>query len=416
MNRMRLASCRLCGAGLSHVFVDLGMAPLSNAYLREDDLHSMEPFLPLRTYVCERCKLVQLPEVERPENIFATEYLYFSSYSESWLQHARTFADVAIKRFGLGPTSLVVELASNDGYLLQYFLEKQIPVLGVEPAENVAKVAIEERNVPTLVKFFNSEMASALVAEGKRADLIVGNNVLAHVPDLLDFVAGIKMLLSAEGVVSVEFPHLEKLIEGNQFDTIYHEHYSYFSFATARRAFETAALTVFDVEELSTHGGSLRIFARHGTNEKLPISERVHALAEREWRGGYQDMDVYRGFRDKVEAVKRDLLEFLIHAKREGKRIVGYGAPAKANTLLSYCGIREDFIDFTVDRSPHKQGRYLPGTHIPIRAPEELYRARPDYVFVMPWNLRSELLAQLKDVRTWAGKFLFAVPNVEVVA
>jgi SAM-dependent methyltransferase len=398
------------------VFVDLGMSPLSNSYLRADQLNAAEPFLPLRVYVCDGCKLVQLPEAERPEHIFAEEYLYFSSYSVSWLQHAERFAQMATERFALGPGSLVVELASNDGYLLQYFVARNVPVLGVEPAGNVAKVAVEQRKIPTVVRFFNRETAAMLAAEGKHADLIVGNNVFAHVPDLRSFVAGMKILLKPRGVVSLEFPHLEKLVLENQFDTIYHEHYSYFSLAAARRAFATAGLTVFDVEELPTHGGSLRVFARHDEDTSKPISERVLRLAEREQQSGYEELDVYLGFGKSVAKVKRDLLEFLIDAKEAGKKIVGYGAPAKGNTLLNYCGIREDFIDFTVDRSPHKQGRFLPGTHIPILAPEAIDAAKPDYVLVLPWNLRDEIVSQLSHIRAWGGKFVFPIPELQVLA
>jgi SAM-dependent methyltransferase len=408
-------TCRLCERALEHVFVDLGMSPPANSYLRESDLHSMEPFLPLRVYVCCEFKLVQLPEFEAPERIFAEEYLYFSSYSTSWLKHAESLAAMATERFGLGPKSLVVELASNDGYLLQYFLARGVPVLGIEPAANVAKVAVEERKIPTEVRFFDRDAATDLRARGKRADLIVGNNVLAHVPGLRSFVAGMKTLLQPAGVVSVEFPHLEKLVAENQFDTIYHEHYSYFSFAAARAAFATAGLTVFDVEELPTHGGSLRVFARHDEDATHPVTERVGALLDRETAGGYGNLDFYLGYRASVETVKRDLLEFLIDAKRAGKRVVGYGAPAKGNTLLNYCGIREDFLDFTVDRSPHKQGRYLPGTHIPIRAPEAIDEARPDYVLILPWNLRAEITEQLSHVRSWGCRFVVPIPKLEII-
>lgn len=406
-------SCRFCTAPLSHVFVDLGASPLANSYLEPADLRKAERFYPLCVYVCGECLLVQLPEEERPEEIFS-DYAYFSSYSESWLRHAREYAEAMISRFGLGPSHQVVEVASNDGYLLRWFVERGIQVLGIEPAGNVAQAA-EAAGIPTVVKFFGAETARHLADRGTRADLLVGNNVLAHVPDLNDFVAGLAILLAERGVLTMEFPHLLRLMEEDQFDTIYHEHYSYFSFTTVRRVFSAHGLTLFDVEELPTHGGSLRIYARHDRDDSKPVGERVQALLAREEEVGLISLDAYRSFTERVERVKRGLLRFLIQAKEEGKTVAGYGAPAKGNTLLNYCGIRTDFVDYTVDRSPHKQGRFLPGTRIPIHAPDRLRETRPDYVLILPWNLKEEIVEQMADVRSWGGKFVVAIPEVEVL-
>jgi SAM-dependent methyltransferase len=406
-------ACRFCGAPLSHVFVDLGASPLANSYLEPADLRKAERFYPLCVYVCGECLLVQLPEEERPEEIFS-DYAYFSSYSESWLRHAREYAEAMIGRFGLGPTHHVVEVASNDGYLLRWFMERGIPVFGIEPAANVA-VAAEAAGIPTLVKFFGAETARQLADRGTRADLLVGNNVLAHVPDLNDFVAGLAILLAEGGVLTMEFPHLLRLMEEDQFDTIYHEHYSYFSFTAVRRVFSAHGLTLFDVEELPTHGGSLRIYARHDRDDAKPVGDRVQNLLAREEAAGLASIDAYRSFTERVERVKRGLLRFLIQAKEEGKTVAAYGAPAKGNTLLNYCGIRTDFLDYTVDRSPHKQGRYLPGSRIPIHAPDRLRETRPDYVLILPWNLKEEIVEQMADVRSWGGKFVVAIPEVEVL-
>jgi SAM-dependent methyltransferase len=408
--------CRLCQQPLGRVFVDLGMSPLSNAFLRATDLQRMEPFFPLRVYVCDQCLLVQLPPTEKAEAIFREDYIYFSAYSQSWLAHSERYAKQMISRLGLTPKSLVMEVASNDGYLLQYFAREGIPVLGIEPSASVASVAQRERNIPTEVCFFGVETARRLAQAGKQADLIAGNNVFAHVPDVHDFVGGFPLVLAPHGVLTLEFPHLARLIESNQFDTIYQEHYSYFSFGTAVKALEAHGLSVFDVDELPTHGGSLRVYAQHRQSGRHPVSERVSALHAAERRAGLDRLEGHLGFRDKVDGVKRDLLAFLIEAKRQGKRVVGYGAPAKGNTLLNYCGVREDFLDFTVDRSPHKQGTFLPGVHIPVLAPERLDAAKPDYVLVLPWNLREELTQQLAHVRQWGGKLVFAVPKLEVVS
>jgi hypothetical protein len=410
---MREPRCRFCRAPLRDTFVDLGMSPLCESYVSAEQLDRMEAFYPLHVWVCRECLLVQLQEYVAAQDIFG-EYAYFSSYSRAWLKHAQDYTDAIVKRLHLDPSSFVVELASNDGYLLQYFVERSIPCLGVEPAANVAKAA-EQKGVATLVEFFSERTAERLAAEGKQADLVIGNNVLAQVPDLNSFVAGVRLLLKRSGTVTMEFPHLMRLVEGNQFDTIYHEHFSYFSLLAAERIFAAHGLTVFDVEELWTHGGSLRIFARHESDASRPVTQRLVALRARETEAGFARLDGYSGFEERVRETKRRLLELLIDAKRAKKRIVGYGAPGKGNTLLNYCGIRTDFVDFTVDRNPYKQGRYLPGTHIPIQAPEKLDAARPDYVLVLPWNLKDEILAQLAHVRGWGGRFILPIPEAVVV-
>jgi SAM-dependent methyltransferase len=404
--------CRLCGVPLEHVFVDLGMSPLSNAYLLPEQCGRMEPFYPLCAYVCRQCWLVQLEEFRSPEDIFS-EYAYFSSYSESWLQHAREYARAVVERFAMGPRHRVVEIGSNDGYLLRNFRDRGVPVLGIEPASNVARVA-EAQGIPTLVRFFGAALAQELAAAGQTADLLVGNNVLAHVPDLHDFVAGLKVLLGRSGVLSLEFPHLLRLMEGNQFDTIYHEHFSYFSLQTAEAALRRHGLTVFDVEELPTHGGSLRVLVGH-EEQGRPVSSRVRRLRDVEQAAGLDRMDAYTRFAETVHETKRTLLDFLIRAKRHGQAVVAYGAAAKGTTLLNYCGIRTDFIDYVVDRSPHKQGRLLPGTHIPIRSPDRIEATRPDYVLILAWNLRDEIVAQMAHVRDWGGRFVVPIPRVEVL-
>ncbi len=406
------AACRFCGASLQHTFVDLGMSPLCESYLSKDQLNQMEPFFPLHVYVCQECFLVQLEQYVSAEHIF-TEYAYFSSYADSWLQHVNAYTNKMVDRFGLNSSSMVVEVASNDGYLLQYFVEKKIPCLGIEPAANVAKVAIE-KNVPTIVEFFGEALAHKLAAEGKQADLIAGNNVLAQVPDLNDFVAGLKILLKPHGVITIEFPHLWQLMQENQFDTIYHEHFSYFSFITAEKIFAAHGMTLFDVEELPTHGGSLRIYARHTGDTSKPVGERVIELRERELKAGFDQIMHYTAFADQVEETKRKLLEFLIQAKRQGNRIVGYGAPGKGNTLLNYCGIRTDFLDFTVDRNPYKQGKFLPGTHIPIYHPDRIAEVKPDYVFILPWNFKDEIMKQMAFIRDWGGKFIVPIPEARI--
>jgi len=410
---MTQAVCRFCGAQLKLSFADLGMSPPSNSYLEAADLNRMERFYPLHAWVCEKCFLVQLEEFETPEEIFS-DYAYFSSYSDSWLAHAKAYTELMIARFGLGASSFVVEIASNDGYLLQYFVAQGVPVLGIEPAANVAAVA-EKKGVPTLVKFFGTETATELAAAGRKADLIAGNNVLAHVPDLNDFVRGMSVLLKPGGVVTMEFPHLLRLMQENQFDTIYHEHFSYFSFVVAERVFAAHGLTLFDVEEIPTHGGSLRIYARHAANAALPVSAKVTELRRREQAAGLERAETYHLFAEQVKATKRGLLKFLIAAKESGKRVVGYGAPAKGNTLLNYCGVRSDLVEYTVDRSPHKQGRFLPGVHIPIYPPERIMETRPDYVLILPWNLKDEVVAQMAAIRAWGGRFVVPIPEVSVL-
>jgi SAM-dependent methyltransferase len=407
-----MAACLFCATPLRHTFVDLGMSPLCESYLTAEQLNQMEPFYPLHVWVCEACFLVQVEEYVRPEGIF-TEYAYFSSYSDSWLAHARAYADMITSRLGLTVDSQVVEVGSNDGYLLQYFVGKGMRVLGIEPARNVAQAAIA-RGVPTLTKLFGRETAAELVAAGYQADLIAGANVLAQVPDVNDFVAGLKMLLKPAGVITIEFPHLIRLMQENQFDTIYHEHFSYFSFLTAERIFAAHGLTLFDVEELSTHGGSLRIYARHAAEVSRPVTERAIRLRSREESAGFRRLETYASFTEQVHETKRRLLEFLIGARRRGKRIAGYGAPGKGNTLLNYCGIRTDFLEYTVDRNPYKHGRFLPGTHIPIFPPERIRETQPDYVLILPWNLKDEIMDQAGYIRNWGGQFVVPIPDVKV--
>jgi SAM-dependent methyltransferase len=406
--------CRFCGHALQHTFVDLGMSPLCESYVSSEQLNGMERFYPLHVYVCGNCSLVQLQEYVTVQEIFS-DYAYFSSYSDSWLRHASNYVDQITERLGLNQHSRVIELASNDGYLLQYFVKKAIPVLGIEPARNVAEEAIR-RGVPTLVKFFGAQTARELAAEGEYADLMLANNALAQVPDLNDFVAGMKILLAPRGVVTLEFPHLMRLMDENQFDTIYHEHFSYFSFVTAEQILAAHGLTIFDVEELPTHGGSLRIYARHAANEWTATEKSVIELRECEIAAGFTRIECYSGFSEKVKETKRKLLEFLIQAKREGKSIAGYGAPGKGNTLLNYCGIRTDFLDYTVDRNIHKQGKFLPGTHIPIFHPDRIRETRPDYILILPWNLKDEIRQQMAYVREWGGKLVVPIPEVRVLS
>ncbi len=411
-NNANQACCRFCGAPLTHTLVDLGMSPLCESYVSADKVNAMEPFYPLHVYVCEKCYLVQLEEYVSREDIF-TEYAYFSSYATSWLEHMQRYTGQMIERWGLDKDSFVMEVASNDGYLLQYFVQAGVPCLGIEPAANVAKVA-EERGVPTRVEFFGVPLAKQLAAEGKQADLIAGANVLAQVPDLNDFVEGLKLALKPGGVITIEFPHLMQLMEQNQFDTIYHEHFSYFSFVSAEKIFKAHRLTLFDVEELPTHGGSLRIYARHTDDETKPMTGRAVELHDREVAAGFMEMSTYANFGEQVKETKRKLLSFLIEKRSEGKKIVGYGAPGKGNTLLNYCGIRTDFLDFTVDRNPYKQGMFLPGTHIPIYHPDKIAEAKPDYVFILPWNFKDEIMEQMAYIREWGGKFVVPIPEVTV--
>jgi len=405
--------CRFCGAGLQQTFVDLGMSPLCETYPAPADLNRGEVYYPLHVYVCGNCFLVQLDEYESPENIFG-DYAYFSSYSDSWLKHADNYCASMKSRFGLGENSFVVEVASNDGYLLQYFVQRNVPVLGIEPAANVAKVAVE-KGVPTLVKFFGTRLAEELVKEGRSADLVLGNNVLAQVPDLNDFVEGLKVLLKPEGVLTLEVPHLLKLIEQNEFDTIYHEHFSYFSLLTTVKFMEAHGLKVFDVEELLSHGGSLRVFACRAEAETHPVEPNVAHVIEEEEKAGLNNLNGYKEFAKQVKDTKLALLDFLLEAAREGKSVAGYGAPGKSATLLHYCGIGKDLIEYTVDRSPYKQGRFLPGTHIPIYHPDHIRETKPDYIVILPWNLQNEIMKQLQFIREWGGQFVVPIPKATVL-
>lgn len=402
-------TCRSCGSGLNLSFCDLGATPFSNSFLDDADLDRSEIFYPLHARVCEACWLVQIPAFEPPDTIFNAGYAYFSSYSDSWLKHAERFCLAMTARLGLGPRSTVVEVASNDGYLLQYFKRDGVGVLGIEPSANCAAAA-EQKGIRTLVQFFGLDSAAALAAEGVRADLIVANNVLAHVPDINDFVAGFGRLLAPQGLVSIEFPHLLRLIEGNQFDTIYHEHFSYLSLVAVKSLLERHGLRLNDVEELPTHGGSLRVLAQHSSAAPSTPGPGALKVMEDERRAGLTGAAAYHAFQQRVTQTRLALLEFLLQARRDGKRVWGYGAPAKGNTLLNYCGVRSDLIEATVDRSPHKQGRFLPGVRIPVRTPEELVAARPDYVLILPWNLREEITASMAVVRSWGGRFVVPIP------
>lgn len=407
-----MTDCRICGQELKETFCDLGMSPMANSYLSSEQLDRPEIFYPLHTYVCSECLLVQLPVFESPEEIFG-DYLYFSSYSQYWLDHARDYVHDAVIRFEMTEADQVIEIASNDGYLLKNFVSMGIPALGIEPAANVAQVAIDN-GVPTRVGFFGTEMAASLLADGIRADLLIGNNVFAHVPDLNDFVAGMAMVLAPDGHITLEFPHLYQLIRCNQFDTIYHEHFSYFSMLTATAALEKHGLRVFDVEELPTHGGSLRLYACRAESTRYERSQRVLDLRLRESAAGLDTLEGHLRYAIRVEDVKQDLLEFLVHARRRDASVVAYGAPAKGNTLLNYCGVRSDLIAYTVDRSPHKQGRFLPGTHIPIYDPDQIRKTRPDYVLILPWNLRDEIARDLSYIHEWGGKFVVPIPALQV--
>lgn len=407
------STCRFCGSKLHNTFVNLGMSPLANSYIKSEDLDKGEKFYPLHAYVCEKCFLVQLEEFESPEKIFS-DYAYFSSYSDGWLKHSEEYVNMIIKRLGLTKESNIMEIASNDGYLLQYFVKRGIPVLGIEPAENVAKVA-EEKGVKTLVGFFGVETAKKIVKTNIKADLLLGNNVLAHVPNINDFVKGMKIALKDNGVITMEFPHLLNLIKLNQFDTIYHEHFSYLSFTSANSIFEEHGLKMIDVDKIPTHGGSIRIFATHKENELQHISDNVDSLLREEESFGIRDIEMYLRYSESVKKTKRNLLEFLIKEKNNGKSIVAYGAPAKGNTLLNYCGIREDMIDYTVDRSPYKQGKYLPGTHIEVRSVNEIKVTKPDFLVILPWNLKEEIMGQNAYIKEWGGRFVTFIPEVSVI-
>jgi len=404
--------CRFCGSILENTFCDLGVSPLANSFLSRKQLNKMEPFYPLHVYVCGECYLVQLQEFESPESIFE-DYAYFSSYSESWLQHCKNYTESVVDKFSLNPDSLVVEVASNDGYLLQYFKQKGIQVLGVEPARNVAKVAIES-GIETIVGFFGESLASELAAQGKQANLIVANNVLAHVPDINSFVQGLKQILKPDGVVTLEFPHLLNLINYTQFDTIYHEHFSYLSLITSKKIFEHNGLEVFDVDELPTHGGSLRVYLKHSGNVYPAQSATVENILEKEMKAGLDTLRPYLEFTKKVNIIKNDLLKFLISKKEQNKSIVAYGAAAKGNTLLNYAGVKTEYIDCVVDKNPHKQNKFLPGSHIPVLKEEVIKEKKPDYILILPWNLREEIVQQLGYVRDWGGEFVTPIPQVKV--
>ena len=410
--RVASGRCRVCDAALEQTFVDLGMSPLCESFLTPEQLDSMEPYYPLHARVCGECFLVQLGQYVTPERIFE-EYAYFSSYSTSWVAHAKAYCEMIADRLGLGPDSLVVELASNDGYLLQHFLPLGIPVLGIEPARNVADMAIA-KGIPTRTDFFGRALADELARDGRQADLIVGNNVLAQVPDLNDFVGGMVRLLKPEGVITLEFPHLERLMAENQFDTIYHEHFSYFSLVTIERIAAMHQLKLIDVETLPTHGGSLRVYLAHAGSSR-PTAKAVPDLLALEREAGITNLETYRSFAAQVSHTKRQLLAFLISVKEAGKTICGYGAPGKGNTLLNYCGIGPDFIDFTVDRNPYKHGRFTPGMHIPIYPVEALDAARPDYILILPWNLKPEIVRQMRHVADWGAKFIVPIPKVEII-
>lgn len=405
--------CRFCNNNLNHIFADLGFSPPSNSYLSDADLSKQEVYYPLKAYVCEKCFLVQVDEFKPAEEIFSNEYAYFSSYSKSWLDHSKAYVGMMMRRFNYDRQSLIVELASNDGYLLQYFQEKNIPVLGIEPTKNTAAEA-EKKGIKTITKFFGEKLARKLVAKQK-ADLIIANNVLAHVPDLNDFVKGIKVLLSDNGIVTVEFPHLYELITNRQFDTIYHEHFSYFSFGTVREVFKYHGLNIFDVDQIATHGGSLRIFASHVDNHKYATTEAVKSLITFEKEKGLRQLSTYTKFQVGVNLVKNDLVNFLISKKKQNKIVVGYGAAAKGNTLLNYAGVRQDLLPFIVDASPHKQGKFTPGMHIPIVSEEKIKQTKPDYVLILPWNLQREITTQLNYVSSWKAKFIVAVPKLKIV-
>lgn len=407
-------NCRFCNTKLEVNFVDLGMTPTCQEHIVPEKLNSMEKFYPLHAFVCHQCWLVQLKDYEIPESLFSDDYAYYSSYSDSWLTHSSKYTELMVKRFELDATNFVSEIASNDGYLLQYFKDKKIPVLGIEPAGKVADVAID-KGITTEKLFFGVETANALILKYGKTDVLAANNVLAHVPDINDFVGGMKLFLKEGGIITVEFPHLQNLIEQNQFDTIYHEHFSYLSLTAVTTIFEYHGLEIFDVEEINTHGGSLRIYAKHKEDTTKKVYPSVENILRRELDLGFKSVAYYQSFNEKVKETKRSLLEFLIKVKREGKTVVGYGAPGKGNTLLNYCGIKTDFIDYTVDRSPHKQDNYLPGSHIPIYAPDKILETKPDYVLILPWNLKDEIMAQMDHVRSWGGKFVIPIPEVKVI-
>lgn len=406
--------CRFCKTELKHVFIDLVNSPASNSFLTAEQLNEPEAFYPLKVYTCHQCFLVQVDEYKKSDAIFNSDYAYFSSYSTTWLAHAREYTNKMVERFGFNETSQVIEVASNDGYLLQYFHQKNIPVLGIEPTANTAKVAIE-KGIKTVVEFFGVKLANELKAQHIQADLLLGNNVLAHVPDIVDFVKGLKGTLKPQGVITMEFPHLMQLVDNNQFDTIYHEHFSYLSFGTVQKIFAAQGLELFDVEELTTHGGSLRIYAKHAEDKSKPVEAAVHALLKKEADRGMNGLAYYDNFQQKALQVKLNLVEFLIAQKRAGKKVAAYGAAAKGNTLLNFCGIKHDLIEFVVDANPHKQGKWLPASHIPVVQESELKKVQPDYVIILPWNLKDEITKQLAYIKEWGAQFVIPIPHLEVI-
>ncbi|MCP9749909.1 class I SAM-dependent methyltransferase [Ferruginibacter sp. HRS2-29] len=407
-------NCRYCTNELTHEFADLGFSPPSNSFLSKQQLNEPEVYYPLKTLVCEKCFLVQIDEFAKHDDIFNSDYAYFSSFSTSWLAHAKAYTEMMTARFGFDKDSQVIEIASNDGYLLQYFKEQGIPVLGIEPTKNTADAA-KEKGIDSVVDFFGVRLATSLAAKGIKADLLLGNNVLAHVPDINDFAGGLKILLKDKGVITFEFPHLLQLIDKNQFDTIYHEHFSYLSLIAVKQIFETAGLELFDVEELPTHGGSLRIFAKHAEDAQKIVSDNVANMLQKEKDFGLADLDIYLSYQEKAEKVKNDFTRFLIDARNDGKKVAGYGAAAKGNTLLNFAGIKKDLLEFVTDASPHKQNKYLPGVHIPVFSEQKIKDERPDYVVILPWNLREEITSQLAYIQEWGGKFVVAVPALEII-
>lgn len=406
--------CRFCKTELEHVFIDLINSPASNSFLTKEQLNEPETFYPLKVYTCHNCFLVQVDEYKKSDAIFNSDYVYFSSYSTSWLKHAKTYTEKMTERFGLNDTSRVIEIASNDGYLLQYFHEKNIPVLGIEPTANTADIAMN-KGIETVVDFFGVRLAKELAAQKILADLLLGNNVLAHVPDIIDFVGGMKIALAPQGVITMEFPHLMQLVDNNQFDTIYHEHFSYLSFTTVQKIFGFQGLDLFDVEEIPTHGGSLRIYAKHKEDNSKQITGNVHALLRKEAEKGLNSLEYYNGFQSKALKVKMDLSEFLINCKREDKKVAAYGAAAKGNTLLNYCGIKNDMINYVVDANPHKQSKWLPASHIPVVNEDHLKNDQPDYIIILPWNLKEEITRQLSYISQWGGQFVIPIPHLQII-
>ena len=406
--------CRFCKTELTNLFIDLVNSPASNSFLTLEELNEPETFYPLKVYTCHNCFLVQVDEYKKSDAIFNNEYVYFSSFSSSWLQHAKKYTEMMIERFGYNKESLIIEIASNDGYLLQYFKEKNIPVWGIEPTENTAAVA-RKKGIESISEFFGKKLAHELAAKNIKADLLLGNNVLAHVPDIVDFVGAMKIVLKDEGVITMEFPHLMQLVDNNQFDTIYHEHFSYISFYTVKQIFESAGLEIFDVDEIPTHGGSIRIYAKHKEDNNKKISSNVSALLNKEKSKGMTELSYYSNFAEKAESVKLDLLEFLIKQKKENKKVAAYGAAAKGNTLLNYCGVKNDLIHYVVDANPHKQNKYLPASHIPVMNEAFLKNDKPDFILILPWNLKEEIIEQLSYAKEWGAKFVIPIPELQII-